>query len=75
MKGPLVDKGRWPEGRSCEMDIPKWEEALKINSLHDQFKDVVQGLKNGFHQWIPEHGIKGLPFYKPKNHLSTLEAK
>jgi hypothetical protein len=57
------------------MIIPKWEEALRMNNLDKEFKDAIHGLKYGFHQGIPEHRVKNLCFYTPKNHKSALKDK
>ncbi|PLW44373.1 hypothetical protein PCASD_04476 [Puccinia coronata f. sp. avenae] len=57
------------------MNIERWEQALKANGLIKEFQDVIHGLKHGFHQGIPEHGVKDLPYYTPPNHKSASEAR
>lgn len=37
--------------------------------------EIIQGIKNGFHQGIPEHHIPGHSWFTPDNHSSALACK
>jgi hypothetical protein len=57
------------------MNIPLWREALINAGLFEEFKDVLFGFEYGFHQGVPQHTIKGLDWYTPPNHSSSLKAE
>jgi hypothetical protein len=65
----------WPNKVKCKMDIPKWRDALAAAGLLPQFDDVLDGLANGFHQGIPDHGVGVLQWFTPPNHLSATLAR
>lgn len=61
----------WPTTISCEMNIPKWEDALRKTGLLEEYQDVIDGFTHGFDQGIPEHTITGLTHFTPVNHSSA----
>lgn len=62
----------WPQKITCEMNIPAWREAFRRAGLLEEYRDVIDGFENGFDQGIAHHSMKGIPFFTPKNHSSSL---
>lgn len=62
----------WPRDIKCEMIVPEWEEALRRAGILEEYKDVVYGFRNGFHQGIPDHTIGVKPYFTPNNHTLSL---
>lgn len=62
----------WPRKIACEMNVGAWEEALRKAGILSEYKDVIDGFKNGFDQGIPDHNINNLSSFTPSNHSSSL---
>ncbi|EHS64310.1 uncharacterized protein PGTG_20922 [Puccinia graminis f. sp. tritici CRL 75-36-700-3] len=61
----------WPTGVKCEMDVPKWQLALKSAGLLPSLNHVLDGFKFGFDQGIPKHRLGTLRWFTPDNHSSA----
>ncbi|EHS64537.1 uncharacterized protein PGTG_22325 [Puccinia graminis f. sp. tritici CRL 75-36-700-3] len=58
------------------MNVDEWEKVLKEAGLASEFKDVINGFKNGFDQGIPNHNLgPAIPYFTPPNHQSALLAQ
>jgi hypothetical protein len=66
----------WPDAVACEMAVDEWTTGLENADLTEQYRDVLDGFKNGFSQGIPEHSLgPDRPFYTPENHKTALQAR
>lgn len=54
------------------MNILEWESALRKAGILEQYKDVIEGFRNGFDQGIPDHNIGSERYFTPNNHSSSL---
>lgn len=62
----------WPRHIRCEMNVLEWESALNKAGILNEYKDVIDGFRNGFDQGIPDHSFGTEPYFTPKNHSSSL---
>lgn len=62
----------WPRQIRCEMNVQEWESALKNAGILEEYRDVVDGFRDGFDQGIPDHKIGSEPYFTPNNHTSSL---
>lgn len=68
-------KDTWPAPVFCKMNIAEWTELMKVTGLEKDILYITEGFKNGFCLGIPQHEIKGLPWYTPENHKSAVMAR
>lgn len=57
------------------MNTEEWEKALQKASIQEEYKDVLEGFREGFDQGIPYHFFVNSKWYTPPNHRSAEVAK
>lgn len=66
-----LDESQWPTKIVCEMNITEWENSLEQADLLEEYKDVIEGFREGFDQGIPYHFFVNSRWYTPPNHQSA----
>lgn len=66
---------KWPgENVVCGLKVDIWNELVNRYGLEAEAADVLEGLRQGFHQGIPEHTLGNRKWFTPDNHQSALAA-
>lgn len=68
-------KSNWPKPVTCKMKLEEWEELMREVGLERDIPYIVNGFRNRFCLGIPQHEIKGVPWYTPDNHKSAVQAR
>lgn len=67
----MLDKYESPTRVVCEMNISKWEKALKKADLLEEYGNVIKGFREGFDQGVSYHFFVNSRWYTPPNHHSA----
>lgn len=64
--------GRWPKDFvKCELNVAVWRKLIREYGVEGDTDGVLEGIRNRFHQGIPDHTLGTRRWYTPTNHASA----